>query len=72
MVLNIHGNIPQTVLNNAGWVVALLSVLMAAFIVAGSYGLGVMTCRSRPHFISHQGAPSMMALEGGSFGLQIG
>jgi lipid-binding SYLF domain-containing protein len=31
-----------------------------------------MTCRSGPDFRGPWGAPTMMALEGGSFGLQIG
>jgi SH3 domain-containing YSC84-like protein 1 len=71
-ILNIPDNIPQSVLNKADCVVVLPSVLKAAFIVGGSYGRGVMTCRSGPHFTGHWGAPTMMALEGGSFGLQIG
>lgn len=71
-ILNIPDNIPQNVLNKADCVVVLPSVLKAAFIVGGSYGRGVMTCRSGPHFTAHWGAPTMMALEGGSFGLQIG
>jgi SH3 domain-containing YSC84-like protein 1 len=32
----------------------------------------VMTCRSGPNFNGPWGPPTMMALEGGSFGLQIG
>jgi len=48
------------------------SVLKAAFIVGGSYGRGVMTCRGGANFTGPWGAPTMMALEGGSFGLQIG
>ena len=71
-ILNIPDNIPQSVLNKADCVVVLPSVLKAAFIVGGSYGRGVMTCRGGPHFTGHWGAPTMMALEGGSFGLQIG
>jgi len=71
-ILNIPDNIPQNVLNKADCVVVLPSVLKAAFIVGGSYGRGVMTCRSGPHFTGHWGAPTMMALEGGSVGLQIG
>ena len=48
------------------------SVLKAAFIVGGSYGRGAMTCRSGDNFRGPWGAPTMMALEGGSFGFQIG
>ena len=38
----------------------------------GSYGRGVMTCRTGQHFTGPWSAPSMIALEGGSFGLQLG
>jgi lipid-binding SYLF domain-containing protein len=47
-------------------------VLKAAFIVGGSYGRGAMTCRKGEDFNGSWGAPTMMALEGGSFGFQIG
>jgi lipid-binding SYLF domain-containing protein len=46
--------------------------LKAAFIVGGSYGRGAMSCRKGEDFRGPWGAPTMMALEGGSFGLQIG
>ena len=48
------------------------SVLKAAFVVGGSYGRGAMTCRKGENFKGSWGAPTMMALEGGSFGFQIG
>jgi len=48
------------------------SVLKAAFIAGGSYGRGVMVCRTGKDFTGPWGAPAMYALEGGSFGLQIG
>ncbi len=38
----------------------------------GSYGRGAMSCRKGEDFRGPWGAPTMMALEGGSFGLQIG
>jgi lipid-binding SYLF domain-containing protein len=53
-------------------VIVIPSVLKAAFIVGGSYGRGAMTCRSGDNFHGPWGAPTMMALEGGSFGFQIG
>jgi lipid-binding SYLF domain-containing protein len=71
-IMNIPDNIPQGVLDKADCVVVLPSVLKAAFVVGGSYGRGVMTCRGGKNFTGHWGAPTMMALEGGSFGLQIG
>jgi len=71
-ILNVPDNIPQGLLNKAECVIVLPSVLKAAFIVGGSYGRGVMTCRGGENFTGPWGAPTMMALEGGSFGLQIG
>ena len=44
-ILNVPDNIPQSLLNKAECVIVLPSVLKAAFIVGGSYGRGVMTCR---------------------------
>jgi SH3 domain-containing YSC84-like protein 1 len=37
-----------------------------------SYGRGAMICRTGENFKGPWSAPSMMALEGGSFGFQIG
>ena len=53
-------------------VVVLPSVLKAAFIAGGSYGRGVMVCRTGKGFTGPWGAPAMYTLEGGSFGFQIG
>lgn len=71
-ILDIPDNIPQDLLDKAECVIIFPSVLKAAFIVGGSYGRGAMTCRSGEHFTGPWGAPTMMALEGGSFGLQLG
>lgn len=71
-ILDIPDDIPQDLLDKADCVIVMPSVLKAAFIVGGSYGRGAMTCRSGDDFRGPWGAPSMMALEGGSFGLQIG
>ncbi len=71
-ILNVPDNIPSDVLNKAYCVVVLPSVLKAAFIVGASYGRGVMTCRGGANFEGPWGAPTMMALEGGSVGFQIG
>ncbi len=71
-ILNVPENIPQDLLDKAECVVVLPSVVKAAFIVGASYGRGVMTCRSGAKFTGPWGAPTMMALEGGSFGLQLG
>jgi SH3 domain-containing YSC84-like protein 1 len=71
-VLNVPENIPQDLLNKAECVIVYPSVKKAAFIVGGSYGRGAMSCRTGPTWQGHWSAPTMMALEGGSFGLQIG
>jgi len=71
-IMDIPDNIPQSVIDKADCVVVLPSVLKAAFIVGASYGRGVMTCRTGGNMRGPWGAPSMMALEGGSFGFQAG
>jgi len=71
-ILDIPDNIPQDLLDKADCVVVYPSVLKAAFVVGGSYGRGAMTCRKGENFKGSWGAPTMMALEGGSFGFQIG
>jgi|SRR5579863_689163 SH3 domain-containing YSC84-like protein 1 len=71
-IMDIPDNIPQSVIDKADCVVVLPSVLKAAFVVGASYGRGVMTCRTGENMRGPWGAPSMMALEGGSFGLQVG
>src|SRR6267154_259799 len=71
-ILNIPDDIPQDLLDKADCVVVFPSVLKAAFVVGGSYGRGAMTCRRGENFNGSWGAPSMMALEGGSVGFQIG
>jgi len=71
-ILNIPDNIPQDLLDKAECVVVLPSVVKFAIGIGGSYGRGVMTCRSGEKFNGPWGAPTMIALEGGSFGLQLG
>lgn len=71
-ILNIPDDIPQSVIDKADCVVVMPSVLKLAFGFGGSYGRGVMTCRTGEDFKGPWGAPTMMALEGGSFGLQLG
>ncbi len=71
-IMNIPDNIPQSVIDKADCVVVLPSVLKLAIGIGGSYGRGVMTCRAGKTFQGHWGPPTMMALEGGSFGLQLG
>src|SRR5215468_566528 len=64
--------IPRDLLNKSYCVVVFPSVKKAGFIVGAEYGRGVITCRSGQGFNGPWSAPAMFALEGGSFGLQIG
>jgi len=71
-ILNVPDDIPQDLLDKAECVIVLPSVMKFAIGFGGSYGRGVMTCRSGMNFSGPWSAPSMMALEGGSFGFQLG
>jgi len=71
-ILGMPEGIPQDLLDKSVCMVVYPSVKKAAFIVGGSYGRGLITCRSGENFDGHWSAPAMFALEGGSFGFQIG
>ena len=71
-ILDVPDNIPEDLLQKAECVIVLPSVKKAAFIFGGSYGRGAMVCRTGKDFNGPWGAPAMYALEGGSFGAQIG
>jgi lipid-binding SYLF domain-containing protein len=71
-ILDIPDDIPQDLLDKAECVIVYPSVLKAAFVIGGSYGRGAMTCRTGEQYTGPWSAPTMMALEGGSVGFQIG
>ncbi|HEY4907442.1 MAG TPA: lipid-binding SYLF domain-containing protein [Candidatus Acidoferrum sp.] len=71
-ILDIPDDIPQDLLDKADCVIVYPSVLKAAFVIGGSYGRGAMTCRTGEHYTGPWSAPTMMALEGGSVGFQLG
>lgn len=71
-IIDAPDTMPQSVLDKADCVVVLPSVVKFAIGIGGSYGRGVMTCRGGKNFKGKWGAPTMMALEGGSVGLQLG
>src|SRR5437899_7418528 len=71
-ILNIPDDIPQDLLDKAECVVILPSVKKGAFGIGGSYGRGVMICRSGEHYTGRWGAPAMYALEGINIGFQLG
>jgi SH3 domain-containing YSC84-like protein 1 len=71
-ILNIPDDIPQDLLDKAECLVVLPSVKKGAFGIGGSYGRGVMVCRSGEHYKGKWGAPALYALEGVSIGFQLG
>ena len=64
--------IPQDLLDRAECVIVFPSVKKVALGVGGSYGRGVISCRSGSTFDGPWGAPAMFALEGASIGFQLG
>jgi len=64
--------IPRDLMDKSECVVVFPSVKKAAFVVGANYGRGVITCRSGAEFRGPWSAPAMFALEGASFGFQIG
>jgi lipid-binding SYLF domain-containing protein len=71
-VLGMPDGIPANLLDRAECVVVFPSVKKFAVGVGASYGRGAMTCRSGEAYDGRWTAPTLMALEGGSIGLQIG
>jgi lipid-binding SYLF domain-containing protein len=71
-ILNIPDNIPQDLLDKAECIVVLPSVKKGALGIGGSYGRGVLICRSGVHYTGPWGAPALYALEGVSIGFQLG
>src|SRR3974390_1084620 len=64
--------IPKDLLDKASCVLVFPSVKKAGFVIGAQYGRGAMTCRSGADYSGAWTAPAMYALEGGSFGAQIG
>lgn len=71
-IMDIPDDIPQDLIDKSECIIIFPSVIKAAFVFGGSYGRGAMACRTGEHFTGPWSAPTMMALEGGSFGLQLG
>ncbi len=71
-ILDIPDNIPHDLIDRAECVIVLPSVKKLAIGIGGSYGRGVMTCRTGQHFTGPWSAPAMFALEGGNIGFQLG
>jgi SH3 domain-containing YSC84-like protein 1 len=62
--------IPGGVLDKADCIVIIPGMKKGGFIVGGRYGKGMVSCRDQAK--AHWGAPAMLEMGGGSFGLQIG
>jgi lipid-binding SYLF domain-containing protein len=71
-ILNIPDDIPQDLLDKAECLIILPSVKKGALGIGGSFGRGVMVCRSGEHYKGKWGAPALYALEGISIGFQVG
>ena len=71
-ILDIPDDIPQDLLNKAECIIVLPSVKKGAFGIGGSYGRGVMICRSGEHYTGPWGPPALYALEGVNIGFQLG
>lgn len=71
-ILDVPDNIPQELLDKAECAIVIPSMTKIAVGIGGSYGRGAMVCRSGETFNGPWGAPAMYAIEGGSFGLQLG
>jgi lipid-binding SYLF domain-containing protein len=64
-------SIPQDLLDKSACVAVIPSLKRGGFIFGGSYGKGVISCRTK-NGDGPWSAPTMFSLQGGSFGLQIG
>jgi lipid-binding SYLF domain-containing protein len=71
-VLGMPDGVPKNLLDRAECVIVFPSVKKFAIGVGGSYGRGAIACRTGENFDGPWSAPALMALEGGSIGLQLG
>lgn len=71
-ILDIPDDIPKDLVDKAECVIVFPGVKKFALGVGGSYGRGAMSCRTGDDFRGAWSAPTLMALEGGSIGFQLG
>jgi SH3 domain-containing YSC84-like protein 1 len=71
-ILAMPDDVPGDLLGKAECVIVFPGVKKFAVGVGGSYGRGAMTCRTGADFSGAWSAPTLMSLEGGSIGFQIG
>ncbi len=71
-IFDMPDSVPQELIDKAECVVVFPSVKKAAFGLGGSYGRGAVSCRTGKQFNGPWSPPAMFALEGLSFGFQLG
>jgi lipid-binding SYLF domain-containing protein len=71
-IFGMPDGIPKELLDRAECVIVFPSVKKFAVGVGGSYGRGVISCRTGETFEGPWSAPAMFALEGASIGFQLG
>src|SRR4051812_16121771 len=71
-VLDMPDALPKDLVDKSECVMVFPGVKKVAVGVGGSYGRGAMTCRTGDDFTGKWSAPTLMALEGGSIGFQLG
>jgi SH3 domain-containing YSC84-like protein 1 len=71
-ILDIPDDIPKDLLDKAECVIVVPSVKKVAMGIGASYGRGAITCRTGDAYDGPWSAPALFAIEGGSFGAQLG
>lgn len=71
-VLGMPDGIPKELMNKAVCVMVFPSVKKGAIGIGGSYGRGVMTCRTGNDYTGAFSGAAMYAIEGASIGFQLG
>jgi SH3 domain-containing YSC84-like protein 1 len=71
-ILDTPDDIPQNLLDKADCVAVFPFFFEDDFVVGDSNGQGAMSCRRGQDFTGSWGAPTMMAMQAGGFGFQIG
>ena len=67
--LSPDSSVPQNLIGKAQCIVVVPRLMKGAFLIGGKYGRGFAACRKSPTSWS---APAAIAIEGGSFGPQLG
>src|SRR5450755_743806 len=72
MQVILAGGLPSSILDQADCVVVFPSVKKVAIGIGGSYGRGVLVCRTGTKMDGKWGTPAMYKLDQGSVGVQLG